>query len=80
MNHSATQSPVVVEETSDGLCVRLKDYGDADFLEDRLAEVFDVSPILRREERSAEEEEVFVLVFPACKVRRELQSLVDQVR
>ena len=81
MIHSTTKDHVAVEETKEGLCVRLTDYGDANFLEDRLTEDFDVSPIWRREEKKeGGSAEVFFLFFPEAKSRAELQAVIDRIK
>jgi hypothetical protein len=79
MLHAISKSPVVVEEIEGLLCVRLHDYGDADSLEDRLIEDYDVETVWRRIEKEGEEGESFVLMFPDLKSRADLQTLIDKI-
>jgi hypothetical protein len=81
MLHCVTKERVIVEATEEGLCVRVYDYGDADVLEDRLIEDFDIGTVWRREEKKEDgSPEVFVLFFPEAKSRAALQAFVDKVQ
>jgi hypothetical protein len=81
MIHSVSKKPVLVEETKEGLCVRLYDYGDADVLEDRLVEDCDIGTVWRQEDKKEDgSTEAFVLVFPQAKSRVSLQALVDKIQ
>ena len=80
MIHTISKRRVVVEGTKEGLlCIRLCDYGDADHLEDRLIEDFNISPIWRREEEAIEGGTVFVLILPEAPSRAGLQATLDQI-
>jgi hypothetical protein len=75
MIDSTSKQKVMVEKAEHGFLVKLHDYGDKDFLEDRLAEDFDISPIWLREEQG--EHEIFILQFPDEKDGERLQAIID---
>jgi hypothetical protein len=79
MLHHGTKTPVTVEELDGLLCVRLFNWGDKDWLEDRLNEDFEVGEIWKRTEEKEEGKEVFFLILSEAKDRSAIQAILDQI-
>jgi hypothetical protein len=79
MIDSKTSRPVIVQEAQVGLLVKLRDWGDADLLEDRLTEKFEIKPIWSKREIE-DGTELFILQFPNEKDRARLQGIVDGIK
>jgi hypothetical protein len=79
MFHHGTQTPVTVEESDGLLCVRLYNWGDKDWLEDRLNEDFEIGELWKRTEMKEDGKEIFVLFFSEAKDRSSVQAILDQI-
>ena len=79
MKHHGTALPVTVEEINGALCVRLHNWGDKDWLEDRLTEDFEVGEIGLREEKNDDGSEVFWLIFLDAQDKAALQAILDRI-
>jgi hypothetical protein len=79
MLHHGTKTPVAVEELDGQLCVKLYNWGDTDWLEDRLNEDFEIGEIWKRSEEKEDGAEVFFLILSEAKDRSVIQAILNKI-